>query len=227
MDMGAAVAAIRDCDAVVHLAAIPNPFNDPAERVMTVNMVTTYNVLEAVRLNDVPRIVYGCSESSSGFGVHRVDLRPRYLPIDEEHPCWPHEVYSFTKRFGEEMVREYSHAFGIAGISLRYCWVLVDRDAEAIRGILRSQAEGKRDPKAWFGSYIAPHDVAQACRLACRFEFPGRDGGAVRGVLPHRAGDLPGRADPRKPRALLRSAPRGARPGLLRARAVRLPVRHP
>jgi nucleoside-diphosphate-sugar epimerase len=172
MDMGAAAAAIRDCDAVIHLAAIPNPFNDPAERVMAVNMVTTYHVLEAVRLNGVPRIVYGCSESSSGFGVHRVALKPQYLPIDEEHPCWPHEVYSFTKRFGEEMVREYSHAFGIAGISLRYCWVLVDRDAEAIRDILRSQAEGRRDPKAWFGSYIAPHDVAQACRLACRFGFP-------------------------------------------------------
>lgn len=160
MSLDAAVREIRDCDAVVHLAAIPNPFNDPAERVMAVNMVTTYNVLEAVRLNRVPRIVYGCSESSSGFGVHRVALTPRYLPLDEEHPCWPHEVYSFTKRFGEEMVREYSRAFGIAGISLRYCWVLVDRDAEAIRGILRSQAEGRRDPKAWFGSYIAPHDVA-------------------------------------------------------------------
>ena len=172
MSLDAAVAAIRGCDAVVHLAAIPNPFHDPAERVMTVNMVTTYNVLEAVRLNGIPRIVYGCSESSSGYGVHRVALRPRYLPIDEEHPCWPHEVYSFTKRFGEEMVREYAHAFGIAGISLRYCWVMVDRDADAVREISKNQAEGRRDPKAWFGSYIAPHDVAQGCRLACGFTFP-------------------------------------------------------
>lgn len=172
MSLDAAAEAIRDCDAVVHLAAIPNPFNDPAERVMAVNMVTTYNVLEAVRLNRVPRIVYGCSESSSGFGVHRVELRPRYLPIDEEHPCWPHEAYSFTKRFGEEMVREYSHAFGIEGISLRYCWVWLDRDAAAIRGILRSRAEGEHDPKAWFGSWIAPHDVAQGCRRACAYSFP-------------------------------------------------------
>jgi len=171
MDQKAVLTAIRGCDAVVHLAAIPHPFNDPAERVMAVNMVTTYNVLEAIRLNGIPRIIYGCSESASGFGVHRVELRPQYLPIDEEHPCWPHEVYSFTKHFGEEMVRQYSHAFGIAGISLRYCWVWLDRDAAAIKEILRWREEGRHDPKAWFGSYIAPHDVAQGCRRACRFAF--------------------------------------------------------
>ena len=171
-NLESAVGLIKGYDAVIHLAAIPTPFHDPPERVMTVNMTTTYNVLEACRLNGVPRIVYGCSESSSGFGVHRVELKPQYLPVDEEHPLWPHEVYSFTKLFGELMVRNYAHAFGIQGVSLRYCWVWLDRDADAIREILRSQAEGKRDPKSWFGTYIAPHDVARACRLACLYKFP-------------------------------------------------------
>ena len=135
------------------------------------NVVTCFNVLEAVRRNGIPRIVYGCSESSSGFGIHNVELKPLYLPIDEAHPCWPHETYSLSKRFGEEMVENYSRAYGIEGIALRYCWVWLERDAESVRGIVHAGLEGKPLPQPWFGCYIAPHDVAQAFRLAAQYRF--------------------------------------------------------
>ena len=176
MNLEATVEAVRGYDVVVHLAAIPHPFNDPPDRIMKVNMVTCFNVLEAVRRNGIPRIVYGCSESSSGFGVHHVALAPLYLPIDEEHPCWPHESYSLTKRFGEEMVENYAIAYGIEGISLRYCWVWLGRDIEAIHNIVRAGLRGEGDPKNWFGCYIAPHDVAQAVRLAASYRFPDEQG---------------------------------------------------
>lgn len=172
MNLEAAVEAIRGYDAVIHLAAIPHPFNDPPERVLAVNMVTCYNVLEAVRLNGIPRIVYGCSESSSGFGIHNVTHTPLYLPLDESHPCWPHESYSFSKRFGEEMVENYARAYGVQGISLRYCWVWLQRNAESIRGIVREALEANGKQKEGFGCYIAPHDVAQGCRLAACCEMP-------------------------------------------------------
>jgi len=99
-------------------------------------------------------------------------LRPLYLPIDEEHPCWPHESYSLTKRFGEEMVENYAIAYGIEAICLRYCWVRLERDPEAIRRIVEASRRGERSLKPWFGCYIAPHDVAQACRLAAGYAFP-------------------------------------------------------
>lgn len=172
MDAQATAAAVRDCDAVAHLAAIPNPQNDPPERVLTVNMVTCFNVLEAARCNGIPRIVYACSESSSGFGIHNVELKPLYLPIDEAHPCWPHETYSLSKRFGEEMVENYAIAYGIQGIALRYCWVWTERDTSAVRGIVAAGLAGKPLDKPWFGAYIAPHDVAQAFRLAIEYQFP-------------------------------------------------------
>ena len=172
MDYPATLEAIQGYDVVVHLAAIPNPYHDPPDRVMAVNMVTTFNVLEAVRLNGIRRIVYGCSESSSGFGIHNVELRPLYLPIDEEHPCWPHEVYSLTKRFGEEMVANYARAYGLEGLSLRYNWVWTERDTEAVHQIVQANLRGERRPRPWFGCYIAPHDVAQACRLAATYVFP-------------------------------------------------------
>jgi len=172
MDMDATIETVKDYDAVVHLAAIPHPFNDPADRVMAVNMVTCFNVLEAVRLNGIGRVVYGCSESSTGFGIHNVELVPLYLPIDEAHPCWPHEVYSFTKRFGEVMVENYARAYGIEAIALRYCWVWLERSAEAVHAIMELDKKGQRNQKDWFGCYIAPHDVAQGVRLALQYQFP-------------------------------------------------------
>jgi nucleoside-diphosphate-sugar epimerase len=171
-DLDAAIAAIRGYDVVIHLAAIPHPYNDPLDRVIGVNTVVSFNVLEAVRVNGIPRIVYGCSESASGFGIHNVEFEPLYLPIDEAHPCWPHESYSLSKWFGEEMVSLYARAYGIEGISLRYCWVWLERDAKAVRTIVQASLRGERDDKNWFGCYIAPHDVAQACALAARYAFP-------------------------------------------------------
>lgn len=171
MDLNATVEAVSGYDAVIHLAAIPHPFGNPIERVMAVNMTTCFNVLEAVRRNGIPRIIYAGSDSASGFGIHNVALRALYLPIDEAHPSWPHEAYSLSKLFGEEMVKHYARAYGIQAISLRYTWVWLKRDAEAIRNIVRDGIEGKPRPEPWFGCYIAPHDVAQACRLAVSYEF--------------------------------------------------------
>jgi len=166
------LAAVRGYDVVIHLAAIPHPYNDPPDRVIAVNTVSAFNVLEAVRQNGIPRIVYGCSESASGFGIHNVELKPRYLPIDEAHPCWPHESYSLSKWFGERMIENYARAYGIEGISLRYCWVWLERDKRSVRQIVEASARGESNPKPWYGCYIAPHDVAQGCRLAALFDFP-------------------------------------------------------
>jgi UDP-glucose 4-epimerase len=172
MDYNATCATLVDFDIIVHLAAIPNPANDPPERVLAVNTVSCFNVLEAVRLNHIRRVVYGCSDSSTGFGIHNVVLKPLYLPIDEDHPCWPHETYSLSKRFGEEMLAWYARAYGFEGIALRYMWVWTERDTEGVRQLVRHHLSGAWSADPWFGAYIAPHDVAQGVRLACNYQFP-------------------------------------------------------
>ena len=171
-DLEDTLTAIRGYDVVIHLAAIPHPYDDPPDRVVGVNTVSTFNVLEAVRQNGIPRIVYGCSESASGFGIHNVEFTPLYLPIDEAHPSWPHESYSLSKWFGERMVENYARAYAIQGISLRYCWVWLERNREAVSQIVQASARGESGPKPWYGCYIAPHDVAQACRRAALFDIP-------------------------------------------------------
>ena len=171
-DSEATASAVRAFDVVVHLAAIPDPFSDPGDLVLRVNLLCTFNLLEAMRANRIRRVVYGCSESASGFGIHNTALRPCYLPIDERHPCWPHEAYSLSKYFGETICRQYARAYDIEAISLRYAWVWGgERNRESWVPIIERGSQG--GDKDWLGAWIAVDDVAQACKLACEFEFRG------------------------------------------------------
>ncbi|MBI2842530.1 MAG: NAD(P)-dependent oxidoreductase [Armatimonadetes bacterium] len=171
LKLESAKSAIRDADAVVHLAAIPNPFNDPPERVLSVNVGITFNVIEAMVQNGIPRIVYGSSESASGFGVRTRDFKPLYLPIDEQHPSWPTESYGVSKVLCEEMLRSYSRTFGIEVVSLRYCWVWTEVFRDEIRAALESRRGGGKD---LFCTHVAPEDVGQACDLGLKMSFAGR-----------------------------------------------------
>ena len=158
-------------DVVVHLAGIPNPFSDTGDRILSVNLAGTYNLLEAVRVHGVRRIIYGGSESESGYGIHTYPLQPDYLPIDEQHACRCHEAYSFSKYFNEFMCQEYARAYQIEMVALRYCWVWLDAFRAEIEEILSEDVFGDQS-KNWFGGYIFPEDVAQAIELALDYQLP-------------------------------------------------------
>ena len=163
---------IRGFDTVVHLAALPDAMAGAPAEILRVNMACTFNVLEAVRGNGIPTVVYGSSESASGFGTQIVQLRPDYFPIDEQQPSWPHEAYSFSKYFGEEMAALYARAFDIDVLALRYCWVWGGaRNRDQWGKILAGGSRGGGKDK--LGAWIAVDDVAQGVRLACDYQFTG------------------------------------------------------
>ena len=164
--------ALADMEQVVHLAAIPNPYSDPAERVMGVNMAISYNVFEAARRSGVRRVVYGCSESATGFGIHEPELRPEYVPVDESHPCWPHETYSLSKYLGEVIGEKYSRAFGMQVLSLRYTWVFFAAFLPQAREMAAARRRGEIPERPWFGAYISVGDVARAVRAAVEYKAP-------------------------------------------------------
>jgi len=168
-----ACAALAGFDLVVHLAAIPDPYKDPPMQVITTNTAINYAVFEALRANNIRRVIYGCSDSSTGFGIHNALLKPRYVPIDEDHPLWPHESYSLSKHFGERMAESYAAAYGIQAISLRYNWVWVARWREKAAQMVADNRAGVFDPAtAWLGGYISVRDVARACLAAANYTFP-------------------------------------------------------
>ena len=102
------------CDAVAHLAALPGLVrcNEHPEEAVSVNVYGTYQVMEAARRLDVGRVVF-CS-SASTYGV------PVEMPVTEEHPQRPLNLYGVTKVAGEQIVNTYWDNYGIETVNLRF-----------------------------------------------------------------------------------------------------------
>jgi len=113
--------AVRDVDIVFHYAANPevrvgttNPeihFNE--------NVVATFNLLEAMRKNDVEELVF--TSSSSVYG------EPEEIPVGEEAPIKPVSVYGASKAACESLIHAYSKLYGVRAVILRYANVVGPR----------------------------------------------------------------------------------------------------
>ncbi|MHA2620639.1 MAG: SDR family NAD(P)-dependent oxidoreductase [bacterium JZ-2024 1] len=92
---------------VSHLDSMINPYYD-----LDVNARGTLTVLESCR-REAPgaRFVYGGTRGQYGK-IFR-------LPVDEDHPTFPVDVYGANKEAGELYTLVYSHAFGLEGVCLR------------------------------------------------------------------------------------------------------------
>ncbi|HAV23578.1 MAG: hypothetical protein A3H45_03185 [Ignavibacteria bacterium RIFCSPLOWO2_02_FULL_55_14] len=156
--------AVDDFDAVVHLAGIAHPLNDPPERVFQVNTVGTFNVLEAAALAGVPRFVFMSSESVLGFAFAKTRMWPEYIPLDEEHPLRPQDAYGLSKVSGELLCASYARTYGMQTISLRPPWIWVPEDKEiATYRTLISEYE-KWHKNLW--GWIHVLDVVEAIKKA-------------------------------------------------------------
>jgi len=99
---------------VFHLAAmsrIQPSITDPLLAVQQ-NMVGTANVLEACRQANVKRVVY--SASSSAYG------RVNVPPLKESMPTDCLNMYSLSKKTGEEICKLYNDFYDVPTVSLRY-----------------------------------------------------------------------------------------------------------
>ncbi|MDP6778358.1 MAG: NAD(P)-dependent oxidoreductase [Candidatus Latescibacteria bacterium] len=115
-DSGAVEKACQDVDAVIHAAALHGRAWEQAgdDVGFGVNVIGTKNVLEYASLAGVKRIVFTSSIWATGHGSD-----PPYLPIDEDLPRQPFELYGLTKLLGEQMCRYASERHGVSTIALR------------------------------------------------------------------------------------------------------------
>jgi UDP-glucose 4-epimerase len=86
--------------AVVHLAAIPQPMTDPAEMVFDNNVTTTYHVLLAAVDAGVTHVCSASSINAIGAAYSRA-AHFDYFPVDEQHPTYNEDPYSLSKWVGE------------------------------------------------------------------------------------------------------------------------------
>lgn len=112
-DLRALTAAFDGADFVCHLAAVGDVYLAAEQPALaaSVNVVGTANVCEAALRSRTKRIVVASTWEVYG--------RPRYEPIDEDHPCEPDHPYSVTKLAGELLAKSYAHLRGLDVVSLR------------------------------------------------------------------------------------------------------------
>ena len=111
--------AFKDVDTVYHLAANSDISASAKDTFIDVQqtILNTFNVLEAIRFNDVNELVY-----TSGSGVYG-DLGE--LAPDETHgPLNPVSMYGATKLSAEAMISAYSHLFCLNAYIFRFANVV-------------------------------------------------------------------------------------------------------
>ena len=105
--------AMKDCDAVLHLAAliaIPYSYHSPDTYVDT-NIKGTLNVVQAARELGVSRVVH--TSTSEVYGT------ARFVPITEDHPLQGQSPYSATKIGADQIAMSFYNAFNTPVVILR------------------------------------------------------------------------------------------------------------
>jgi nucleoside-diphosphate-sugar epimerase len=171
--------AALGCDAVVHIAAIPNIVSGPAHEIMRVNVVGTWNVFAAAEAAGARRVVQCSSDSVVGFTVLPGKMiPPDYLPVDEAHALRPTDPYALSKLLGEQVARSFSDR-GLEAVALRPVFIAHPesrveiearaRDPHAYRPGMAGGAQPAAGGPVWH--HVDPRDVARAFRLALELDM--------------------------------------------------------
>jgi NAD(P)-dependent dehydrogenase (short-subunit alcohol dehydrogenase family) len=110
---------VRDMEGIVHLAAIPAPGMAAGQEIFRVNCTGTFNVYRAAADEGIGRISCASSINALGYnyGLRSFDLR--YFPIDEEHPSFTTDAYSFSKQVTEQIADYFWRREGVSSVNLR------------------------------------------------------------------------------------------------------------
>lgn len=181
-DFGQVVSAMKGCEAVIHMAAIPNPNKAPEHEVFRINMLANWNVLEAAEVLGIEKIVMASSVNAVGAGFSK-GITPRpYFPIDEDHPTFAEDGYALSKWLGEEMgeafVRRRPGKVQIA--SMRFHGLKSkERQKELNAAPELSDAFGNSAKSFWGWTDIA--EAARACVQAIEVDFEGHEAFFING----------------------------------------------
>jgi UDP-glucose 4-epimerase len=122
LDLSALTLAMAGCDFVFHLAAnadvrfgLEHPDKDLRQ-----NTIATFNVLEAMRANEVKKIAF--SSTGSVYGESEVIPTPEDAPFPVQT-----SLYAASKVAGEALIQAYCEGYGFEGYIFRFVSILGER----------------------------------------------------------------------------------------------------
>lgn len=119
--------ACKGIDLVYHVAANPDVKLGAVDTKVHFdqNITATYNLLEAMRKNNVPNIVF--TSTSTVYGEAEV------IPTPEEYgPLVPISLYGASKLACEALITSYSHTFDMRSWIFRFANIVGDRGTHGI-----------------------------------------------------------------------------------------------
>lgn len=109
---------------IFHFASLPGDTGDPLQMVR-VNVNGCLNLLEVARkMANLRRFVLASSISAYEWYPATKFNPPDYMPVDENHPCRPKDMYSTTKYIQERLVQTYYHQYGLPTTVIRLAAVV-------------------------------------------------------------------------------------------------------
>ena len=145
-------------DAVVHFAAVPRIMIVPDNETFRINTMSTYNVIDAAVKAGVPKIIFASSETTYGVCFHDGEVKPAYIPIDEDHPTVPQDSYAMSKVVNEATARSFQARSGSDIYGLRINNVIEPHEyAENFPDFMAHPEKRRRNIFA----YIDARDLAQ------------------------------------------------------------------
>lgn len=169
-DFGQFVASIRDCDALIHLAAIRAPVNHPDPVVYADNTISSYNALSAAATLGVKRVSMASSINAIGGAFSR-SPRYDYFPVDEKHPTYSEDPYSLSKWVMEQQGDAFARRYEWMSIASLRLHMLIDSRETAVQ---RTAPMGEIAIKhIW--SYTLLREASRAFLLSLTADFSGHE----------------------------------------------------
>ncbi len=156
--------------AVIHFAAnalVIESVQNPAKYYRN-NLAGTLTLLETMQEHNVKNLLFSSTCATYGH--------PQFTPITEDHPQAPVSPYGRTKWMAEQMMNDFSTAYGLKTIFLRYF--------NAAGADLETQIGENHTPE----THLIPSIIQAALGLKEEIvvygtDFPTRDGSAIRDYI--------------------------------------------
>ena len=172
-------------DAVVHFAAIPRIMLVPDNEVYRINVMGTYNVLDAATKLGIKKVIIASSETTYGIVFAHGHRDPEYFPLDEEYPVAPMDSYATSKICNERTAHAFALRTGTDIYALRIGNVIEPSEYALFPGWFAKPDFRKRI--AW--SYIDARDLGEIVRLG--IETDGLGYQVFNAVNDHSSSDIP------------------------------------
>ena len=123
----------HEFDVIYHTASLPGDTGSPSQMV-GVNIVGLTNMLIYARDTHVKRFVLTSSISALEWYPATKFNPPDYMPVDEEHPARPKDMYASTKRSQEILALTFYHQYSLPVTVLRLVAVVGREGQGGARG---------------------------------------------------------------------------------------------